>query len=239
MSTSLLEVTSATVHYAKASALGDVSITLAEGESIFVIGPNGAGKTTLLRAISGLEPLSSGSIRFRSRSLTGMRPWDIVRLGVAHVPQNRRCFGPLSVEDNLVMGAYTRPRREITSDLDAVYELFPVLRTKRRQRSAELSGGQQQMVAIGRALMTRASLLMLDEPSLGLAPMLVDSLGAALCRIRDTFTMAILIVEQNVKLGLCVGSRGYVLRAGKVVAEGQPDQLRGQLRDAYLGKAST
>jgi len=237
MGTDLLDVSGVTVRYGQSPALRDVSLSIAEGESVFVVGPNGAGKTTLLRAVSGLEKCHTGTITYRDKPVNGMAVWDIVKLGIAHVPQNRRCFGPLSVEENLEMGAYTRDKAVVAESLEAVYEIFPVLKQKRRQLAAELSGGQQQMVAVGRAIMTSGSLIMLDEPSLGLAPMLVDQLGENLRRIRDQFNVAILIVEQNINLALSVGDRGYVLRSGRVIAEGGPDDLRGQLRDAYLGEA--
>jgi branched-chain amino acid transport system ATP-binding protein len=237
MGTELLDVSSLTVRYGQSTALRDISLAIAEGESVFVVGPNGAGKTTLLRAVSGLEKCAAGTISYRSKPITGMKIWDIVKLGIAHVPQNRRCFGPLSVQENLEMGAYTRDKSEVAESLEAVYDIFPVLKEKRKQSAAELSGGQQQMVAVGRAIMTSGSLIMLDEPSLGLAPMLVEQLGENLRRIRDQFNVAILIVEQNINLALSVGDRGYVLRSGRVIAQGSPDDLRGQLRDAYLGEA--
>jgi branched-chain amino acid transport system ATP-binding protein len=238
MSTELLAITDLSVSYGRTPALRGLSLAIGEGEAVFVVGPNGAGKTTLLRAISGLEKAVAGTITFRSERLNARKSWDIVRLGIAHVPQNRRCFGPLSVQENLEMGAYTRTKAELAESLEIVYGIFPMLKQKRKQLTAELSGGQQQMVAVGRALMTRASLIMLDEPSLGLAPMLVDQLGENLCQIRDEFKVAVLIVEQNINLALSVGTRGYVLRSGRVINEGRPEELRGQLRDAYLGGAA-
>jgi branched-chain amino acid transport system ATP-binding protein len=201
-----------------------------------VVGPNGAGKTTLLRSISGLEKLAAGEITFGEKNLKGVEAWDIVRLGIAHVPQNRRCFGPLSVEENLLMGGYSKDKTKLPDLLEAVYDLFPVLKEKRRQHTDQLSGGQQQMVAVGRAMMLEARLIMLDEPSLGLAPMLVDNLTASLQQIRDNFGTAILIVEQNVKMALSVGNRGYILQSGRVIGQGSPDELRPRLREAYLGK---
>ena len=169
---------------------------------MFVVGPNGAGKTTLLRTISGLVSPVSGEIWLGSAALTGRKPWDIVTAGVSHVPQNRRCFGPLSVEENLLMGGYGRGKAELKAALAAVYDVFPALVGKRKQKAQELSGGQQQMVAIGRALMGNAKLIMLDEPSLGLAPALVDNLGRTLRRVRDELGTAVLLVEQNVQLGV-------------------------------------
>ncbi len=208
---------------------------MGKGESVFVVGPNGAGKTTLLRTISGLERPSSGTMSFQGTSLIGKKAWDVVTSGIAHVPQNRRMFGDLSVEDNLKMGGYTRPAADLEPGLQNIYDLFPVLFEKRRQRAAQLSGGQQQMVAVGRAMMSHAQLIMLDEPSLGLAPMLVDTLGESLIRIRAELGVSVLIVEQNVNLALSVGNRGYILRGGRVIAQGTPDQLRPRLQEAYLG----
>jgi branched-chain amino acid transport system ATP-binding protein len=231
----LLEVSELTVQYGLQKAADAVSIHVLPGEAVFLVGPNGAGKTTLLRTISGLEKPVSGSIRLGGQEITQLRPWDIVRIGIAHVPQNRRCFGPLSVEDNLILGGYTQSKELSAGRLERVYEIFPDLRVKRRQKAAELSGGQQQMVAIGRALMLGAGLIMLDEPSLGLAPILVENLTGVLQEIRDQLGTAILIVEQNVNLALSVGTRGYVLQQGRVVDEGAPDDVRSELLSAYLG----
>lgn len=235
MSEELLRVSNIAVRYGLARALSDLSMSVAEGEAVFVVGPNGAGKTTLLRTISGLVRPVSGDIWLSSRPLVGMKPWDIVEAGVCHVPQNRRCFGPLSVEENLVMGGYGRSKRDVKAALDGVYDVFPVLLEKRKQKAEQLSGGQQQMVAIGRALMGKARLIMLDEPSLGLAPTLVDDLRRTLCRVRDELGTAVLLVEQNVQLAFSVGTRGYMLRTGALIGEGGPDDLRGELRRGYLG----
>lgn len=231
----LLRVDNLSVRYGLARAVDELSIHVDEGEAVFVVGPNGAGKTTLLRTISGLVPVASGKISFGAATLTGKRPWDIVTAGVSHVPQNRRCFGPLSVEENLHMGGYGRSKAERSAALDAVYDVFPALVEKRKQQAQELSGGQQQMVAIGRALMGNAKLIMLDEPSLGLAPTLVDGLGQTLRRVRDELGTAVLIVEQNVDLAFSVGTRGYMLRTGRLIGEGCPEDLRGELRKGYLG----
>jgi branched-chain amino acid transport system ATP-binding protein len=235
MSEVLLRVDNISVRYGLARAVDEVSIRVDEGEAVFVVGPNGAGKTTLLRTISGLVPPVSGEIRFGSVTLTGRRPWDIVATGVSHVPQGRRCFGPLSVEENLMMGAYGRGKADRRAALTSVYDVFPALAEKRKQRAQELSGGQQQMVAIGRALMGNAKLIMLDEPSLGLAPALVDNLGRTLRRVRDELGTAVLLVEQNVDLAFSVGTRGYMLRTGRLIGEGGPEDLRGELRRGYLG----
>ena len=235
MSETLLRVDNISVRYGLARAVHELSIHVDEGEAVFVVGPNGAGKTTLLRTISGLVPAASGEIWLGSTALSGRKAWDIVTAGVAHVPQNRRCFGPLSVEENLMMGGYGRPKPERSAALASVYDVFPALAEKRRQKAQELSGGQQQMVAIGRALMGNAKLIMLDEPSLGLAPALVENLGRTLRRVRDELGTAVLIVEQNVELAFSVGTRGYMLRTGQLIGEGGPDDLRGELRRGYLG----
>jgi branched-chain amino acid transport system ATP-binding protein len=235
MSETLLRVENVSVRYGLARAVHELSIHIDEGEAVFVVGPNGAGKTTLLRTISGLVAPASGEIWLGSVSLTGRRPWDIVTAGVSHVPQNRRCFGPLSVEENLLMGGYGRAKPELKAALASVYDVFPALVEKRKQKAQELSGGQQQMVAIGRALMGNAKLIMLDEPSLGLAPALVDNLGRTLRRVRDELGTAVLLVEQNVQLAFSVGTRGYMLRTGTLIGEGGPEDLRGELRRGYLG----
>lgn len=231
----LLHVDDLTVRYGLATALDAVSIRVDDGESVFVVGPNGAGKSTLLRAISALEKAASGTIALSGQPLVGLNPWTVAQMGIAHVPQNRRCFGPLSVEENLIMGAPKKSKAEVRQGIEEVYGVFPVLLEKRKQKAQELSGGQQQMVAVGRALMAKAKLIMLDEPSLGLAPMLVDGLGDTLRQIRDDLGTSILIVEQNVNLALGVGTRGYMLQSGRLVGEGTPDELRGRLREAYLG----
>jgi branched-chain amino acid transport system ATP-binding protein len=235
MSETLLRVENISVRYGLARAVDELSIHVDEGEAVFVVGPNGAGKTTLLRTISGLVPAAGGEIWLGSVALTGKRPWDIVTTGVSHVPQNRRCFGPLSVEENLLMGGYGRGKAPLKAALGSVYDVFPALLEKRKQKAQELSGGQQQMVAIGRALMGNAKLIMLDEPSLGLAPALVDNLGRTLRRVRDELGTAVLLVEQNVELAFSVGTRGYMLRTGRLIGEGGPEDLRGELRRGYLG----
>jgi branched-chain amino acid transport system ATP-binding protein len=233
MSESLLGVDRLSVNYGPVGALREVSLRIGAGEAVFLAGPNGAGKTTLLRAVSGLERAAAGSITFDGRRIDGRTPWDIAAAGIAHVPQGRRCFGPLTVEENLRMGAYTRANES----LDMAYDLFPALKQKRRQRAEELSGGQQQMVAIARALVAKPKLIMLDEPSLGLAPILVDDVRVALLRILDEFSTSILLVEQNARLAVSVGGRGYVLRSGRVVLSGPAGELAGQMREAYLGAA--
>ncbi|WP_432839764.1 ABC transporter ATP-binding protein [Dactylosporangium sp. CA-092794] len=230
----LLEIEGLSRGYGPVAALRDVSLRIDPGEAVFLAGPNGAGKTTLLRAVSGLVPGGGGRISFAGRRIDGLTPWAIAAAGVAHVPQGRRCFGPLSVEENLRLGAYTRTAG-VAAAIDAAYELFPVLKEKRRQRTEELSGGQQQMVAIARALVASPKLIMLDEPSLGLAPIMVEGVRVALRRILHEFSTSILLVEQNARLAVSVGARGYVLRSGRVVLAGPSAELEGQMKEAYLG----
>ena len=230
----LLEVEDISLDYGPVRALRGVSLAVNVGEAVFLAGANGAGKTSLLRAVSGLERLASGRVVFAKKRIDDHSPWAIAAAGIAHVPQGRRCFGPLTVEENLRMGAYTR-KSGVAEAVDRAYELFPVLRDKRKQRAEELSGGQQQMVAIGRALVAGPRMILLDEPSLGLAPILVEDMRRALERIVHEFSTSILLVEQNARLALSIGSRGYVLRAGRVVLEGSSDELEGRMREAYLG----
>jgi branched-chain amino acid transport system ATP-binding protein len=230
----LLDIDGLSLRYGPVTALRDVSIRVGAGEAVFLAGANGAGKTTLLRAISGLEKASGGTITFAGAPVLGRTPWDIAAAGIAHVPQGRRCFGPLSVEENLRLGAYTRTSG-VAEAIESAYELFPVLKEKRRQRAEELSGGQQQMVAIARALVASPRLIMLDEPSLGLAPILVEDVQVALRRILREFSTSILLVEQNARLALSIGGRGYVLRSGRVVLSGPAGELEGRMREAYLG----
>ncbi|WP_213451328.1 ABC transporter ATP-binding protein [Rhizomonospora bruguierae] len=230
----LLDIVDLSVNYGPVTALRGVSLQVAQGEAVFLAGPNGAGKTTLLRAISGLERVAGGSVRFAGATLHGRPSWDIAASGIAHVPQGRRCFGPLTVDENLRLGGYTRGSG-VAEAIDAAYDLFPALKAKRRQRAEELSGGQQQMVAIARALVANPRLILLDEPSLGLAPILVEDVRVALHRILHEFSTSILLVEQNARLALSTGGRGYVLRSGRVVLEGPSTELEGRMKEAYLG----
>jgi branched-chain amino acid transport system ATP-binding protein len=200
-----------------------------------LIGANGAGKTTLLRCLSGVQPITAGRLEFDGTAITALRPHRRVSLGIAQSPEGRQVFGPLSVEDNLRLGAFRR-RDGAAARLDRIYAMFPVLAEKRRIPAASLSGGQQQMLAIGRALMSEPRLLLLDEPSLGLAPLLVDQILAAVTALRQD-GVAVLLVEQNAAAALAVADRGYVLETGRVVQEGTGRALLDdpRLRDAYLG----
>jgi branched-chain amino acid transport system ATP-binding protein len=200
---------------------------------VALVGANGAGKTTLLRTISGVQPATGGSVRFAGRDITRVLPDRRVRLGIGQVPEGRQMFAPMAVEDNLLLGGYTRSRSERVEDLAQVYERFPVLEERRRQPAGTLSGGEQQMLAIGRALMARPRLLLLDEPSMGLAPRIVEQIFAVIRELRGT----ILLVEQNAQAALGVADRGYVVESGRIVLEGPSRALLEdeQVKAAYLG----
>lgn len=222
--------------YRRLQILHEIDLEVRGGEIVALIGANGAGKTTTLRAVSGLIGVSGGSITLDGYRIDGMRPDRIVRRGLVHVPQDRGLFGPLSVIENLQMGAYSRDRSEIEATQDEVFDLFPILAERRRQRAETLSGGQQQMLAIGRALMARPRLLALDEPSLGLAPNLVTQVLGAVTRIRDT-GVTVLIVDQNAAHTLRIADRAYVLESGAIAVEGNGSALIDdpRVRTAYLG----
>ncbi|HEX5451599.1 MAG TPA: ABC transporter ATP-binding protein [Candidatus Limnocylindrales bacterium] len=237
----MLAVDGVTVGYTNNPVLHGVSFAVGEAEVIAIVGPNGAGKSTTLRTISGLLKPWSGEIRLGDQRLGGLPPADVVRRGISHVPEGRRIFPGLSVLDNLRMGAYLeRDRTEINRRLEYVFDVFPVLAERRRQVGTTLSGGEQQMLAVGRALMSRPQVLLLDEPSMGLAPLLVKRLFETLRRLQES-GLAILLVEQNTRLALSVAHRIFVLSAGRVVAGGLPQELEGSeaLRTAYLGGVPT
>jgi branched-chain amino acid transport system ATP-binding protein len=232
----MLEIADLTVSYGKRRALEGVSLTVAAGEIVTLLGANGSGKSTTLRAVSGLVRAAGGRIRYDGRDVSGWSADAIVAAGVGHVPEGRDIFPDFSVLDNLLVGAHTAPGREVPARLEAAYALFPVLRERRRQRAGTLSGGEQQMLAIGRALMTRPRLLLLDEPSLGLAPRLVREIFAVVRRI-NAGGVAVLLVEQNARAALALAARGYVLETGRVVAAGPSAALAvdPRIRTAYLG----
>jgi len=233
----LLTLDRVSAGYRRLQVLHDVSMRVEQGEIVALVGANGAGKTTLLRAISGLIGVTGGTITFEGQRIDGLRPERIVRLGLVHVPEGRALFGPLTVMENLQMGAYTRrDRAELASSLDEVFTLFPVLAQRRNQRADTMSGGEQQMLAIARALMARPRLLSLDEPSIGLAPNLVTAVLEAVTRIRDT-GVTVLIVEQNATHALRISDRAYVLESGNITIEGRgPDLVDDpRVRTAYLG----
>jgi len=232
----LLTLDRVSAGYRRLQILHEVSMRVDQGEIVALIGANGAGKTTTLRTISGLLGVSGGTITFDGERIDGARPEHIVRRGLVHVPQERALFGRLTVMENLLMGAYTRDRSTIGASLDEVFALFPILAERRDQRADTLSGGQQQMLAIGRALMSRPRLLTLDEPSIGLAPNLVAQVLDAVTRIRDT-GVTVLIVEQNAAHTLRICDRAYVLESGDIVVEGRGGELLddARVRRAYLG----
>jgi branched-chain amino acid transport system ATP-binding protein len=232
----MLEIADLDVAYGKRRALQGVSLTVGPGEIVTLLGANGSGKSTTLRAVSGLVRAARGSIRYDGRDLGGVPADAIVAAGIGHVPEGRDVFTEFTVLENLLVGAHTVPAREVPARLDAAYALFPVLRDRQRQRAGTLSGGEQQMLAIGRALMIRPRLLLLDEPSLGLAPRLVGEIFAVIRRI-NADGVAVLLVEQNARAALALASRGYVLETGRVVAAGASEALAAdpRIRSAYLG----
>ena len=226
------------VRYDQVRAITDVSVELEEGDIVALIGANGAGKTTTLRAITGLARLAAGEIVLDGQRIDGLRPDAIVALGVAMVPEGRRVFPYLSVMDNLLMGAFLRRgRRAIAADVEGVFERFPRLKERRGQAAGTMSGGEQQMLAIGRALMARPRLLLLDEPSLGLAPMLVQEIARAILAINREDRVSLILVEQNSRMALRVSSRAYALETGRVALEGRSRDLANddRIRELYLG----
>lgn len=236
-STPVLAVDDLTVGYVNTPVLHNIALTVGEAEVVAIIGPNGAGKSTTLRTISGLLRPWGGEIKLGDQRINGMAPADLVRRGVSHVPEGRRIFPGLTVLDNLHMGAYLeRDRAVLARRLDYVFDVFPVLSERRSQIGTTLSGGEQQMLAVGRGLMSEPRVLLLDEPSMGLAPLLVKRLFDSLRRLQEG-GLAILLVEQNTRLALSVAQRVFVLSSGHVVAGGLPSELEGSeaLRTAYLG----
>jgi len=233
----LLKLSNVTVHYGTAEAVKDITIMLEEGTVVSVIGANGAGKSTILKAISGLVPLSSGEVEFLGKEIKGMPINKIVGLGIAHVPEGRKLFPYMSVMANIKLGAYLRREKAgIIKDLEEVFRLFPRLQERRNQKAGSLSGGEQQMLAIGRALMAKPKLLMMDEPSLGLAPLVIDLLANVIKDINQS-GISVLLVEQNAGLVTKVSKKCYVIEVGKVVLEGDVKELMANdsVRRAFLG----
>ncbi len=232
----LLEIDRLDSHYGRIQALAGVSVRILPGRLVALVGANGAGKTTLLRTISGVQRASAGTVLFQGRDITRLHAEARVRAGICQVPEGRQMFGPLSVEDNLRLGGYTRAKDEVAEDLERMYAMFPVLRQKHRQAAGTLSGGQQQMLAIARALMGRPKLLLLDEPSMGLAPLLVEEIFNAIGELRRR-GMTIFLVEQNAYAALSVADYGYVLETGHTVLSGPGRELldNEQVKQAYLG----
>lgn len=233
----LLEVEGVDTFYGRVQALRGVSLTIDEGEIVTLIGSNGAGKTTMLRTISGLTRPARGHVRLKGKEIAGLPPDRVVTLGIGHAPEGRRVFARMSVRDNLFLGAYIRnDTGGVRRDEDRVFTLFPRLRERADQVAGTLSGGEQQMLAIGRALMSRPKLLLLDEPSLGLAPILVDTIFQVIVDINKQGT-TILLIEQNATKALQVANRGYVLETGRIVKQGTAQTLRESpdVQRAYLG----
>ena len=234
----VLRVQDLVVSYGAVAALRGVSLHVGRGEVVALLGANGAGKSTMLRTISGLMLPKSGEIRFLGQRIDGMPPARIVRLGLAHCPEGRRLFGSLTVAENLRLGASTRSDRSgVEADRERLYELFPVLKERARQQAATLSGGEQQMVALARALVARPKLLLLDEPSLGIAPIIMQRIFASLAELKSS-GMTMLLVEQNMSMALDLADRAYVLRTGKVSLEGDARELKTNYEEvaaAYLG----
>jgi len=232
----MLKVNNINVYYGSIHAVKDVSFEVHQGEVVTLIGANGAGKSTILQTVSGLLRSKTGSVEFLGEQLDGIPAHKVVNKGLAHVPEGRRVFQQMTVEENLEMGAYTRPNIEIADSIADVYERFPRLKERRKQIAGTLSGGEQQMLAMGRALMSKPQLLMLDEPSMGLAPLLIEQIFSIIKELHAAGT-TILLVEQNAQMALSVADRGYVLETGRLVTTGTGAELLNDdaVKKAYLG----
>jgi branched-chain amino acid transport system ATP-binding protein len=231
----LLETKKLTSFYGRVQALKGINIHVEDGELVALVGANGAGKTTFLRAISGVQPITSGSATYQNVYLNTLPPEKRVRLGISQVPEGRQVFGPLSVEDNIKLGGYIRSDNT-APDIDRMYAMFPILKEKKDLAAGQLSGGQQQMLAIARALMAKPKLLLLDEPTMGLAPLLVKEIFDTILRLKKE-GVTILLVEQNASAALAIADRGYVMETGSVVLEGPGKELANdpKVKEAYLG----
>jgi branched-chain amino acid transport system ATP-binding protein len=232
----MLNVTDAVVRYGSIEALHGISFDVEQGEIVTLLGANGAGKSTTLRMVSGLHAPSSGSITYEGRDITKVKAHEFVSMGISHVPEGRRVFPRMTVEENLEMGAYGR-KGPLRDDMEEIYAQFPILKDRRKQPGANLSGGEQQMLAIGRALMSKPRLLLLDEPSMGLAPMIVETIFSIIGQIRDAGT-TVFVVEQNATQALRLADRGYVMENGRIVFGGLAKDLLGdeRVRAVYLGE---
>lgn len=234
---SMLKVEDIQVYYGSIHAIKGVSFEVEEGEIVTLIGANGAGKSTTLKTVSGMMKPKSGTMEFEGKSLLGVKPHAVVGLGMAHCPEGRRIFQQMTVQENLEMGAYTRPSNEIDDSIAHVYELFPRMKERFKQVAGTMSGGEQQMLAMGRAMMSKPKLLMLDEPSMGLAPLLVEEIFRIIQDLNHTGT-TILLVEQNARMALAIANRGYVLETGHVIARDKASALLNDeaVKRAYLGE---
>ena len=240
MTTPLLELKDLKVAYGGIQAVKGIDLHVDQGELVCLIGANGAGKTTTLKGITGLQPIKSGKIHYAGEDITGKPAFKLVRKGLSMVPEGRGVFGALTIEENLAMGAYARDdRAAIKDDVERVFGLFPRLKERRKQTAGTLSGGEQQMLAMGRALMSRPKLLLLDEPSMGLAPLMVQKVFETVVAVSKE-GVTILLIEQNAKLALEVSSRGYVMESGEITLQGKAKQLLSdpKVRAAYLGEAA-
>jgi branched-chain amino acid transport system ATP-binding protein len=237
-SDALLQVMELTAHYGPIQALHGISLEVNSGELVAMVGANGAGKTTLLHTLSNVHKASSGQVIFEGQEITRTAPHKIVQAGICHIPEGRQVFAPLSVEDNLLLGGFTQRKDKawLEAELEKIYTLFPILKEKHRQAAGTLSGGQQQMLAMGRALLGRPKLLLLDEPSMGLAPLLVAEIFRVVRELNEK-GVTILLVEQNAKAALGIADRGYVLETGRVVLSADADELLADeaVQKAYLG----
>ena len=233
----MLKVNALKVAYGGIQAVKGVSFEVRQGELVSLIGANGAGKTTTLKAITGLQPVAGGDIQFMGRSIKGQGPWDLVKQGLVMVPEGRGCFTRMTITENLLMGAFVREDAEIDADIDKVFAIFPRLKERRAQLSGTMSGGEQQMLAMGRALMARPKVLLMDEPSMGLSPIMVDKIFEVVATIHGQGT-TVLLVEQNASRALQLANRGYVMESGEVTMEGDAKQLLNdpKVRAAYLGE---
>jgi branched-chain amino acid transport system ATP-binding protein len=233
----LLDIKDLIVHYGTAEALKGVSISVEEGTIVALVGANGAGKTTTLKTISGLKTPTSGEIWFQGKRIDGMPAHDIVKLRIAHIPEGREVFAPMTVLDNLRMGAYLRKDKyQIAEDLETMYQHFPVLKERRKQLAGSLSGGEQQMLAVARALMAGPRLLLMDEPSMGLSPILVEGVGNIVRNINKS-GISIVLVEQNARMALELANRAYIIEVGSIILEGDAKELANdeRVKKAYLG----
>jgi branched-chain amino acid transport system ATP-binding protein len=233
----LLKVNALKVAYGGIQAVKGVNFEVRQGELVSLIGANGAGKTTTLKAITGLQPVAAGDIEFMGKSIKGQGAWDLVKQGLVMVPEGRGCFTRMTITENLLMGAFVRNDNEIEADIDKVFAIFPRLKERRAQLSGTMSGGEQQMLAMGRALMARPKVLLLDEPSMGLSPIMVDKIFEVVSTIHGQGT-TILLVEQNASRALQLADRGYVMESGEVTMSGDAKQLLNdpKVRAAYLGE---
>jgi branched-chain amino acid transport system ATP-binding protein len=237
MAATMLKVTGLRVAYGGIQAVKGISFEVHEGELVSLIGANGAGKTTTLKAVTGTQPVAEGSIEYMGRAIKGQGPWDLVRQGLVMVPEGRGTFTRMTITENLQMGAFVRNDKEIEADIDKVFEIFPRLKERRNQLAGTMSGGEQQMLAMGRALMARPKVLLLDEPSMGLSPIMVDKIFEVVADIHQRGT-TVLLVEQNASRALSLADRGYVMDSGEVTMSGEAKSLLNdpRVREAYLGE---